>query len=371
MRSTESGSAANTGNIFLDEFGITAQEAIDLRSMALESVSTHKSILSRRILERESQETSIRIAQAFRSGWLQGFSKVGQYTSVQHFLDHPDEMRYLEWLVTDFLVDPLVYRNVAAWCFHLALQESSAAFQLDSCPSPNGEERLSGILLEKISGCCAAWTREALDPLKRTQAEISLSSIDLSILGGEQVTGGDFGLVLHFEEKRTQKAVRQESSNTRIIPLIFQAKRYVRPKARVSQRHRDRGFQRDLLNRNRCASAYIFYENGSERIDLPLPPLIKPVDKVAAAGRTVVFEHSLDLPSYLFKTMYDASFASSASSPEDALRMMYARADIGQLSRLAVISDSSTSSLFYEEALRDLNEEIRRERDQTIGGLEL
>ena len=238
----------------------------------------------------------------FVPGWLQGFSKVGQSTIVLQVRYDLNDIDSLEWLVTDFLVDPLVYRNLAAWCFHLALQESSAAFQLDFCPSPASEERLSGILLAKISDRCEAWAKVATEPLKRTEASITLRCIDLSILGGEQATGGDFGLVLHFEEKWTPSASRQEHPNTRIIPLILQAKRYVRPRAKVSQRHDVRGYQHDLLTRNKCASAYIFYENDTKRIDCPVPPLIKPVDRVAKAGRTNVFEDSLDLPSYLFNS---------------------------------------------------------------------
>lgn len=371
MRQTGSDSAEDTKSVFLDEVGMTAQESIHLRFLAVEAVSSPKSVLSRKILELECQETSIRIAQAFRSGWLQGFSKIGQYWSIQHFRDNPDDLRSLEWILTEFLVDPIVHPTVAAWCFHCALQESSATFQLDSCPSPTSEERLSGILLGEISGRCEAWTRVAAEPLKRTQASIALRSIDLSILGGEQATGGDFGIVLHFEGSRARQDVHQESTSSRIVPLIFQAKRYVRPTADISQRHHQRGFQYDMLSRNKCASAYIFYENGRESVELPLPPLIKPVDSVASAGRTAVLKDSLDLPSYLFRALYDSSFATPASSPEDALRMIHSEADIGQLSRLAVISDSATVSLHYEAALQTLGRDIEKDQDQSIGGLEL
>ena len=165
--------------IFLDEFGFTGQEAIDMRSLAVKAVSAQKSILSRQVLECASQETTVRIARAFRAGWLQGFSKVGQTLIFLQLRDDLNDIDSLEWLLTDFLVDPLVYRNVAAWCFHLALQESSAAFQLDACPSPTSEERLTGILLAKISGRCDEWAKVATEPLKRTKASISLNCIDL------------------------------------------------------------------------------------------------------------------------------------------------------------------------------------------------
>ena len=348
--------------IFLDEFGFTGQEATDMHFLARDAVRTQESILSRQILESASHETTVRIARAFRAGWPRGFSKVGQYRTVLDARDQPTNIDSLAWVVTDFLVDPLVYRNVAAWCLHHALQESSTTFQLDSCPSPTSEGFLTGSLLTLISERCQSWAAEADKPLTRTKASISLHRIDLSILGGEQATGGDFGLVLDFEEKWTQPASREEPPNSRIVPLIFQAKRYVRPTADVSQRHDIRGYQYELLTRNKCASAYILYENGTKKIGSPIPPLIKPAESVAKPGRTNVFEDSLDLPSYFFKAMYDTSFGPTAASPEEALRMMYANADADQLAMLAVIADSATAHLRYQEALRDLAPEIRRSR---------
>ena len=67
-----------TGTLFLDEFGFTGQEAIDMHFLARDAARTQKLILSRRILERASHETTIRIARAFRAGWPQGYSKAGQ-----------------------------------------------------------------------------------------------------------------------------------------------------------------------------------------------------------------------------------------------------------------------------------------------------
>ena len=130
--------------IFLDEFGLTEQEAANMHFLARDAVRTQKSILSRQILESASHETTVRIARAFRAGWLRGFSKVGQYRTVLEVRDHPTNIDSLAWVVTDFLVDPLVYRNVAAWCLHHSLQESSTAFQLDYCPSPTQKGPLPG-----------------------------------------------------------------------------------------------------------------------------------------------------------------------------------------------------------------------------------
>ena len=49
-------------------------------------------------------------------------------------------------------------------------------------------------------------------------------------------------------------------------------------------------------------------------------------------------------------------------SPQKALRMIYANADANQLTMPAVIADSATAYLRYQEALRDLAPEIRRNR---------
>ena len=100
--------------IFLDEFGFTGQEATDMHFLARDAVRTQESILSRQILESASHETTVRIARAFRAGWPRGFSKVGQYRTVLDARDQPTNIDSLAWVVTDFLVDPLVYRNVAA-----------------------------------------------------------------------------------------------------------------------------------------------------------------------------------------------------------------------------------------------------------------
>lgn len=142
--------------IFLDEFGFTGQEATDMHFLARDVVRTQKSILSRQILEDASHETTVRIARAYRAGWLRGFSKVGQYRTILQVRDNPNDIDPLSWIVTDFLVDPLAYRNVAAWCLHHALQDSSTAFQFDSCP----QKKLPS--LEGRTSSRIAWTCRAI-----------------------------------------------------------------------------------------------------------------------------------------------------------------------------------------------------------------
>ena len=334
--------------------------------MAEATVNADKLILSRHILDHASPETSGRIRTELISDWLRSFSEVGRYTIIPLFRDFPDKIQTLEGLLCNFLVDPLVYRSTAAWCFHFALQQSSANFQLDHCRSPASEGILTGSLLTEISTQCEAWRKIASVPLDRAKTTLSLDRIDLSILGGEQVTGGDFGLILQFDEEGAQSVLEKSDNktNSRIVPMIFQAKRYVRPMADVSRHHSTRGFQHTLLRRNKCASAYAFYENTSKLIDRPVPPLIKPADKVSHPTRTDVFEHSLDLPSYLFKALYDPSFAPSAASPIEALRMIYAQGSVSQLANLAVISNSSTANEQYTIALAELERDLRSRKDR-------
>lgn len=145
----------------------------------------------------------------------------------------------------------------------------------------------------------------------------------------------------------------------RIMPLIFQAKRYTHPTADISQHRHARGYQYTLLSRNDCASAYIFYENETKLIKCPVPPLLKPAARVAGPGRTPVFEGSVDLPTYLLSTLVDAKLAPSADSPDDTLRMIYAKALRGQLAYLAVISSDAAAGGRYATALATLALEFR------------
>jgi hypothetical protein len=117
-----------------------------------------------------------------------------------------------------------------------------------------------------------------------------------------------------------------------------------------------------LLAQNSCASAYIFYENGRELIDHPVPPLVKPVGKVATPSRTPVFSDSYDPSSYLLNALTDYQFAAGALSADDALRMIYAKADPCQLAYLAVISSRTRADDRYNAALRGLAPLLRAPR---------
>lgn len=341
---------------FMKEFGLTVDEVLKLTSVAESAAQTADAKLSREVLNRASPETTERIRESLVSGSFKTLSKVGFDSLVLLQRDNPKEFQSLESVLNRILVDPVQHRSVATWCLYFALHECSARFQLIHCPSPSHEAVLSGMLLGEISAQCEVWARKAAAPLDRLKTTLSLERIDLSILGGEQKTGGDFGLVVEFDDSRTEPPAKHEPRGTRIVPLIFQAKRYVGQVADISQNHRIRGFQRDLLSRNKCLSAYIFFQNGNERLEMPMPPLIKPVpEDCRLPSRTKVFVDSLDLPTYLLRALYDDSLAPGASSPLEALEMIYASANSGQLARLAVISSTTGASLRYNSALEEIS----------------
>jgi hypothetical protein len=131
---------------------------------------------------------------------------------------------------------------------------------------------------------------------------------------------------------------------SRIVPQIFQAKRYSRPNADVSQSHAVRGTQYHLLAQNKCAAAYIFYENGRQRIELPLPPLVKPVENVEGPTHTSVFSGTYDLSGYFVNAVMDARFAVGSQTAEEALRMIFARATADQLARGPACSTGNTTA---------------------------
>ena len=337
---------------FLASFGLDLNEFLATRVAAQRSLDSALVRLSRRILEEASPATCDAIRSALVAPWLSAYSEAGQAMLVLKSRDQPEAIATWDGVIRNVLADPIAFRDIAIWCLFFATSEGAAAFQLDECPSPSEEGHLSGLLLGALKGRCEHWRQIASAPLARTGSCILLHRIDLSILGGEQATGGDFGLVLDFDGRSAQPLHR--GCGGRIVPLIFQAKRYVRPTADVSQHHKLRGYQYDLLGQNKCASAYIFYENGRGHIERPLPPLVKPVGSVSHPTRTSVLINSYDLPSYLLNALVDARFAAGAESPDQALRMIFAKADSRQVAQLAVISSDALAGERYASALADL-----------------
>ena len=214
-----------------------------------------------------------------------------------------DPLKLDDWdvLLDRILTQPPCYRDLADWWWYFAALEASTGFQLEICPAAKREQQLTGCLLGALSEPAKRWGEVIAPAVKRSGATLATSDIDLELGGGEQATGGDFGLILDFDDRAVQPGEAKRPDDRRIVPLIFQAKRYARPDADVSQTHLRRGPQRTLLASNTCASAYIFYDNLGNP-ETPLPPLVKPVAKVPHAGKTDVLEDSLDLATYLLQT---------------------------------------------------------------------
>ncbi len=214
-----------------------------------------------------------------------------------------DPLKLDDWdvLLDRILTQPPCYRDLADWWWYFAALEASTGFQLEICPAAKREQQLTGCLLGALSEPAKRWGEVIAPAVKRSGATLATSDIDLELGGGEQATGGDFGLILDFDDRAVQPGEAKRPDDRRIVPLIFQAKRHARPDADVSQTHLRRGPQRTLLASNTCASAYIFYDNLGNP-ETPLPPLVKPVAKVPHAGKTDVLEDSLDLATYLLQT---------------------------------------------------------------------
>jgi hypothetical protein len=262
---------------FFDSFGIDMDEMILARAAAIKSIDSALVQLSRRILEEASPMTCEAIRLALLAPWLSAYSEAGQATLVLKTRDLPEAIATWDGVLHNLLANPVSFRDIAVWSLYFAALEGAAAFQLDECPSPCEEGHLSGLLLGALKGRCERWRQIASAPLERSGSSLSVQRIDLSILGGEQATGGDFGLVLDFDCRSSQPMDSAAGRGARIVPLIFQAKRYIRPIVDVSRHHHIRGYQYNLLSQNECASAYIFYENGREPIDRPVLPLVKQV----------------------------------------------------------------------------------------------
>jgi hypothetical protein len=281
------------------------------------------------------------------------FSETGLSTYLAFHRNIPSALASLQDLWSALISEPVVFQDLAEWCFAFAALDASARFQMDLCPSPNNENGLSTALVTYLGSACDAWARTMQEPLSRRGGHLALHHLDLSILGGEQSTGGDFGLILEFDgATATPESDPRPSKGA--VPIVLQAKRYTGDLADVSRHHPVRGYQYSYLAGNPCASAYIFYDNGSIRNETPLPPIVKPVDKVAGPGRTPVQSDSLDLPAYLLTAISDEKLAPRANDPDQALKMIFAKADPGQLSTLAVISAEQGAAWRYAAALEKL-----------------
>lgn len=347
---------------FLGTFGMDLREVMGAVERARSLLGDEQTVRGMDELDAASAEAGSRRSDALRgtSAWLAEAGRASMILMLKEDLAHLDDWR----LVLDrVLVHPPSYRDIADWWLFFSALEAQTGFQLERCTSNKKEERLTGHLLEALSSQGKVWSAALAPLVARTGATLAISDIDLEVGGGEQANGGDFGIILDFDGRTVQPGERKESEERRIVPLIFQAKRYRRPIADVSQTNPTRGPQRDLLASNVCASAYIFYENGGNE-PTPLPPLVKPVEKVPYATRTDVLEHSLDFATYLLAAATNPTLAPRAASAEDALAMIFSKAEAKDLSELVVVSTDPEAVGRYRSGLSLLKQRLSRSEDE-------
>jgi hypothetical protein len=263
---------------------------------------------------------------------------------------------------------PVAMRDRAVWGLYMAAIEAQRDFAHSFCPAPTREDGLSGSFRTTLFSSARRWGDLMQTVLNRVDACLEVDAIDLSVLGGEQETGGDFALIVDINQhalcrEDEQAEILRNGLFTRskfALPLIFQAKRYTGDQAEVDQYNDRRGYQYDALRRTDCASAYIFYNNGTKRIDAPLLPLVKRVDDIAHPGdhgRTDVLEGSVDFATYLIRAIDNAKYP-AASDPEEAINMVLANADMGRLTKLVVLANRPGVAASYRHSLDNLIRDI-------------
>jgi hypothetical protein len=363
----------------LDAFGISLHEILALTKLASMQTYGDRGRFARLLTKGRTVDAGAHIADQLW-GCRQILSKVGLLNTiylsqrlVREQAARPDWEQILEQIYTA----PVAVRNRTIWLlFHSCLQ-AERDFALDACPARSHETFLTGRLVEKISAACASWAATAASYLERVEKALEVSSIDLSVAGGEQETGGDFALILDIKEN----PLRSEDMEPDVIvltgpprgdvfvPLVFQAKRYTGSTANISQKHSERGYQFNRLRQVRCASSFIFYENGEERIKDPTLPMVKPVsacEPVETSPNIQVFRDSVDFATYILRAVDGCDGIPAATTREDALNMILANTSPDRLSRIAVLGNTSGLDHQYEDALKRLMGEINSERDTKL-----
>ena len=287
----------------------------------------------------------------------------------QEQIDEYNEIHNWNSILERFYSDPLVFKNRIVWFLFQAFLKAQRDFALEACPPQSHETHLTGELIGRVRGACDEWGDLAQKYLSRSDNIIEISRIDLSVGGGEQITGGDFALILDIEEAHICPCDLQPDilcltgplRGSVIIPIVFQAKRYVGLTADISQHNEKRGYQFNVLRQTVCASNYIFYENGAERIQYPALPMVKASSAchpVETSPRTEVFKDSVDLATYILRAANGFDDIPAADSREDALNMIFANASKDRISSVAILSNRAGRDLIYRKALENLREEI-------------
>ncbi|WP_434299822.1 hypothetical protein [Corallococcus exiguus] len=304
-------------------------------------------------------------------------SKVGLYGTVnlaKRLIDAKIS-RSPQWeeILEEAFREPVSFRDPTVWLLFQASLQAERDFALDVCPAHSREDVLTGRFMESIKGACAAWAEASASYLGRTANMLELSSIDLTVGGGEQETGADFALILDIRESEPMPPLDQElitltgkSRGAAFIPLLFQAKCFTGESADISQKHKTRGYQFSRLRQTACASNYIFYENGEDGIDLPVLPMVKPASlclPVEVSPKTLVFEKSINFSSYLLRAANGFDAIPAAETREDALNMILANISPLSVSKIAILGNTGGLDAVYRAALDQLRNEIYDELD--------
>jgi len=342
---------------FLDAFGMDVDEIFQAMNRAQSLLKDKATVRAMSEFANACPAADKRRSHAVRgtSAWL---GEAGTASMIYMFKEDPAKLDSWAELLDRVLTQPPCYRDLADWWLFFSALEAGTLFQLERCTAGKREARLTGHLLEALAAQGKIWAEAIAPAMARSDATLAISEIDLEVGGGEQATGGDFGLILDFDGKTVLPGARKTAEERRIVPIVFQAKLYARPMADVSQTNPIRGPQLALLAANDCASAYVFYENLGEQ-PTPLPPLVKPVGSVRSATSTDVLEDSLDFATYLLSAATNPACAPRASSPDEALRMIFAKASPADLSALVVVSSDPTAITRYRSGLSMLQHMLR------------
>lgn len=347
---------------FLSLFGMDAREVGAAVNRAQSLLSDPQTVKAMDEFTDAGVDIDKRKSDAVRanSNWLAGAGRASMAAIAMEGVEKFDSWPTLLGRV---LIHPPCYRDLADWWLFFAALEAETGFQLGPCTGQKREARLSGHLLEALATQGKQWAEAIAPAVSRYNATLGISEIDLEIGGGEQATGGDFGLILDFDGRTIQPSSEGAGEGQRIIPMIFQAKRYRRPSADISQTNPTRGPQRTLLASNVCAAAYILYENEGNPAT-PLPPLVKPIQRVPPGTKTNALEDSLDFATYLLRAAIDPTITPRARSADDALRMIYNAASPKDLTALVVISADPGAANRYRSGVSMLNHELRHHGDE-------
>ena len=172
----------------LSILGADMDEVIHAQNSAQSWLSTDEQLWASRILCRAYPQTEEKIRSSLVAGWIHFLSEAGRAVLIQGGTD-----RSLAALYEEVFASPLHLRTVSRWCLQFALRAAASEVQLRHCVLPSLEGHLNGALLQALSTACREWSGHVRRTLARTREVIEVQRIDLSLGGGEQVTGATSG----------------------------------------------------------------------------------------------------------------------------------------------------------------------------------